>query len=59
MARMIPNYEVHQVFDVHSSRAEAEVYRALKNQLPDEITVLYSVPWITKNSQGNTRDGEE
>jgi len=58
MARMIPDYEVHQVFDVHSSRAEAEVYRALKNQLPDEITVLYSVPWVTKNSQGDVRDGE-
>ena len=40
MARMIPDYEDDQVVDAHDSPGEAEVYRALKNQLPDEITVL-------------------
>lgn len=58
MARMIPDYEDDQVLDAHDSPGEAEVYRALKNQLPDEITVLYSVDWIAPNSQGNNRDGE-
>jgi len=58
MATMIPDYEVHQVFDEHSSRAEAMVFSALQNQLPSSTTVLYSVPWVAKDSNGDIRDGE-
>lgn len=58
MATMIPDYEVHKVFDEHSSRAEAAMFSALQDQLPSSTTVLYSVPWVAKDSNGAIRDGE-
>jgi hypothetical protein len=58
MATMIPDYEIHQVFSEHLSHAETAVYSALKNQLPSTTTVLYSVPWVARNSNGDIRDGE-
>ena len=57
MARMIPELTDAQILAAHDSEAEVRVYRSLRDQLPDEVTVLYSVPWIETSKSGNT-DGE-
>lgn len=57
MARMIPELTREQIIAEHESEAEARVYAALEDQLDDDVTVLYSVPWIDTSSR-RTRDGE-
>ncbi|SVD40574.1 uncharacterized protein METZ01_LOCUS393428, partial [marine metagenome] len=57
MARMIPDLSDEQILAAHDSEAEARVYRSLRDQLADEVTVLYSVPWIETSKSGST-DGE-
>jgi len=54
---MIPQLTDEQIWAAHDSAAEARVYRALRDQLSDEVTVLYSVPWIETSKSGST-DGE-
>ena len=57
MANMIPELTDEQIRTAHDSEAEIRVYRSLRDQLSDDITVLYSVPWIESSKSGNT-DGE-
>lgn len=58
MAVMIPALTEEQILAEHNSLAEARVYAALRDQLPGDMTVLYSVPWIAPGRQGAKRDGE-
>ena len=58
MARIIPDLTKQEIIAQHDSEAEARVYAALRDELAQEITVLYSVPWIESSSRGTTRDGE-
>ena len=57
MAKMIPDLTENQILGAHNSSAEARVYQALKSKLSNEVTVLYSVPWISP-SMGGANDGE-
>jgi hypothetical protein len=57
MARMIPELTDEQIFMAHDSEAERRVYRSLRDQLSDDVTVLYSVPWIEASKSVST-DGE-
>ena len=57
MAKMIPELTDEQILMAHDSEAEARVYRSLRDQLSDDVTVLYSVPWIETSKSGST-DGE-
>jgi len=54
---MIPELTDEQILAAHNSEAEARVYRGLRDQLSDDVTVLYSVPWIESSRDGNS-DGE-
>jgi hypothetical protein len=54
---MIPELTDEEILTAHDSEAEARVYRLLRDQLSDEVTVLYSVPWIEISKSGST-DGE-
>jgi hypothetical protein len=58
MATMIPDLTDEQIKSEHNSQAEARVYAAFRDQLPKDVTVLYSVPWIDDGYNGNVRDGE-
>lgn len=57
MARMIPllNNEQLRAF---RSRAEARFYEACRDQLPNEIAVVYSAGWIYRDARGRVREGE-
>lgn len=57
MAKMIPELTDEQILAAHDSEAEARVFRSLRDQLSDDVTVLYSVPWIETFKSGST-DGE-
>ena len=54
---MIPELTDEQILAAHNSEAEVRVYRALRDHLSDDVTVLYSVPWIETTKSGST-DGE-
>lgn len=58
MAKMVPDLTEKQVLAEHGSEGEARVYSSLRDQLSDDVTVLYSVPWIAPNQKGDARDGE-
>ena len=47
MATMIPNLTEEQLDDLESS-AEAKIYRAFRDDLPNSIHVHFSVSWILK-----------
>lgn len=57
MAKMIPDLSEEQLRNI-KSKAEEKVYRALKEQLSDEYTVLSHVSWILKKQNDKARDGE-
>ena len=57
MAKMIPELTDDEITAAHESAAESRVYRSLRDQLSDGVTVLYSVPWIETSKSGST-DGE-
>jgi hypothetical protein len=40
------------------SRAEATVYRALRDQLPDDVLVIHSLRWLYRSPVGRIREGE-
>jgi Nuclease-related domain/UvrD-like helicase C-terminal domain/AAA domain len=40
------------------SRAEAKVYRALRDQLSNDYVVLFQVGWILQKEKGQAQDGE-
>lgn len=55
MARMLPNIDVTAL--EHGS--EQPVYKALRDQLSDEFTVLHSYPWLRPwRAQGSLAEGE-
>ena len=57
MARMIPELTDEQILAAHDSEAEARVYRSLRDQLSDEVTVKYSVS--AKMPTGRFRQNSE
>lgn len=40
------------------SRAEAKVYRALRNELPQDYAVFFQVGWILRREEEQAKDGE-
>lgn len=57
MAKVIPELQDGEL-DVLPSRAEARLYRALRDELADDVLVLFSVTWVSATSRGSPRDGE-
>ena len=57
MARMIPTLSEEQL-DAFKSRAEARFYEACRDQLPDEVAVIYSANWIYREARGRLKEGE-
>ena len=57
MARMSPGLSDSQL-DCLDSRAEAKLYRALRDQVDDRYLVLHSVSWIRGGEEDEPKDGE-
>lgn len=57
MARIVPQLDDQQL-RAFRSRAEAEVYRAVKTLWSDDTLVVFSMPWIRVGPYGEPRDGE-
>jgi len=57
MARMIPFLSDMQL-DALDSQAEAKVYRACRDLLPDRMVVLHRVEWILRKVGEGAADGE-
>ncbi len=57
MATTVPELSEAQL-DALQSQGEAAVYRALRDSLPDEYTVLFQVGWIQRRARDRARDGE-
>ena len=57
MARMIPLLNAPQLA-AFPSRAEARFYEACRDQLPQQIVVIYSANWIYRNDRGRLTEGE-
>ena len=51
-ARMIPSDVNH----FNSSKAEREVFRALRSRLPDSVTVFYSLHWVHPGEHRGARN---
>ena len=57
MAIMIPNLTNTQLGD-NKSFGEVQVYKSLRDGLPDDYTVFFQIGWILKNENAEARDGE-
>lgn len=57
MARMRPELNEDQLRELRS-RAEAQVYCALRDQLTPDILVIHSLCWVYRDSTGRVREGE-
>lgn len=57
MARLIPQLDETRLRELDSA-AEAKLYRALRDQLPEDFLVLFQVTWILRRKKENARDGE-
>jgi hypothetical protein len=57
MATMIPELSEAQLHDL-PSQAEAKVYRALRDKLPQEYIVFFQVGWILRREEEEAKDGE-
>ena len=57
MTTMIPELSEAQLNDL-PSQAEAKVYRALRDKLPQEYVVFFQVGWILRREDEQTKDGE-
>ncbi|MCD6051704.1 MAG: hypothetical protein K0Q55_3113 [Verrucomicrobia bacterium] len=57
MARLIPELTATQLSEFRS-RAEARVYEACRELLPDDIVVLHSIGWVYRDGSGKLREGE-
>ena len=57
MATMIPDLSEEALDDLRSA-AEAKVYRAFRDQLPDDYVVFFQVGWILRREHQQARDGE-
>lgn len=54
---MIPELSEAQLNDL-PSRAEAKVYRALRDNLPQEYVAFFQVGWILRREEEQAKDGE-
>jgi hypothetical protein len=57
VARMIPHLNEEQLRSFRS-RAEARFYEVCRNQLPEELLVIYSTKWLYRDNQGRVNEGE-
>ena len=57
MTTMIPDLSEIQLNDL-PSQAEARVYRALRDHLPQDYVVFFQVGWILRREEEQARDGE-
>lgn len=57
MTTMIPDLSEAQLNDL-PSKAEAKVYRALRDKLPQEYVVFFQVGWILQREEEQAKDGE-
>ena len=57
MTTIIPNLSETQL-DSLSSTAEAKVYRALRDNLPNDYAVFFQVGWILRREEKQATDGE-
>jgi hypothetical protein len=58
VAEMIPQLSAEQLRNI-SSRAEARFYEACREQLPSDVTVIYSSNWIyRKRNEDKVHEGE-
>jgi hypothetical protein len=57
MATVLPDLSDAQLAAV-PSKAEAKVYRALRDRLPDRYVVLFEVGWILRREDEQAKDGE-
>jgi len=58
MAQMYPERLPGVVRETPGRAAEAKVYEALRDGLPDAFTCFYSVAWVAKRGSEGARDGE-
>lgn len=54
---MIPALSEEQL-KAFPSRAEARFYESCRDQLPDEVAVIYSANWIYRDTRGRIKEGE-
>ncbi|HED14144.1 MAG TPA: hypothetical protein ENI62_10935 [Gammaproteobacteria bacterium] len=57
MGQMIPDLSEQQLEQLESA-AEAKLYRAFRDLLPEEYVVLFQVNWILRKEDDQARDGE-
>lgn len=57
MAKMRPELNQEDLRSL-SSDAEAKVYRALRDKLPDDVLVIHSLTWTYKRRRGELVEGE-
>jgi hypothetical protein len=57
MATLLPDLSEAQLAAL-PSQAEAKVYRALRDRLPDRYLVLFEVSWILRREDEQAKDGE-
>jgi len=57
MTTMIPELSEAQLNDL-PSQAEAKVYRALRDKLPQDYVVFFQVGWILRREEEQAKDGE-
>src|SRR5215472_9486867 len=57
MAKMRPELKEEDLRSLRS-QGEARVYRALRDELPDDILVIHSLAWTYKTLRGELVEGE-
>jgi hypothetical protein len=57
MTTIVPELSDGQLAEL-PSQAEAKVYRALRDGLPQDFTVLFQVGWILRREEEQAKDGE-
>ena len=57
MATLLPDLSESQLAQL-PSQAEAKVYRALRDRLPNRYVVLFEVSWILRRDDEQAKDGE-
>ncbi len=57
MTTIVPELSDVQLAEL-PSQAEAKVYRALRDGLPQDFTVLFQVGWILRREEEQAKDGE-
>ena len=57
MAKMRPELNEENLRSL-GSEAEVKVYRALRDEIPDDVLVIHSLTWTYKTRQGELVEGE-